>query len=132
MWATSMGSTFSHRPVCGLRKSGIPDGTEIPAPVSATTGPAERMSSASRSAADVTATGGSPTLESRAPLLDERRDPLAGVLGRERLHEPLALGGEALVEVAGVGDGLDLLEGDRRLAGELPRPLERRVEQLVV
>ena len=37
MWATSIGSTFSHSPLPGVRKSGIPDGTEIPAPVSATT-----------------------------------------------------------------------------------------------
>ena len=37
MCATSIGSTFSHSPVPGERKSGIPDGTEIPAPVSATT-----------------------------------------------------------------------------------------------
>jgi len=29
--------TFSHSPDPGERKSGIPDGTEIPAPVSATT-----------------------------------------------------------------------------------------------
>ncbi len=47
MCATSIGSTFSHSPVPGERKSGIPDGTEIPAPVSATTEPAERISSAS-------------------------------------------------------------------------------------
>ena len=30
MCATSIGSTFSHSPVPGERKSGIPDGTEIP------------------------------------------------------------------------------------------------------
>ena len=42
MCATSIGSTFAHSPVPGERKSGIPDGTEIPAPVSATTEPAER------------------------------------------------------------------------------------------
>ena len=42
MWATSIGSTFAHSPVPGERKSGIPDGTEIPAPVSATTDPAPR------------------------------------------------------------------------------------------
>jgi hypothetical protein len=47
MWATSIGSTFAHRPVPGERKSGIPDGTEIPAPVNATTGWQVRMSSAS-------------------------------------------------------------------------------------
>ena len=51
MWATSIGLTFSHRPVPGERKSGIPDGTEIPAPVSATTEPAPRISSARRAAA---------------------------------------------------------------------------------
>ena len=50
MCATSIGLTFSHSPVPGERKSGIPDGTEIPAPVSATTLPAERISSASAAA----------------------------------------------------------------------------------
>ena len=45
MWATSIGSTFAHSPVPGERKSGIPDGTEIPAPVSATTESASRISS---------------------------------------------------------------------------------------
>ena len=39
MCATSIGLTFAHSPVPGERKSGIPDGTEIPAPVSATTEP---------------------------------------------------------------------------------------------
>ena len=48
MWATAIGSTFSHSPVPGERKSGIPEGTEIPAPVSATTEPASRMSAARR------------------------------------------------------------------------------------
>ena len=33
------GRRFSHRPVPGVRKSGIPEGTEMPAPVSATTEP---------------------------------------------------------------------------------------------
>ena len=47
MCATSIGSTFSHSPVPGERKSGIPDGTEMPAPVSARTRPAEPSSSAS-------------------------------------------------------------------------------------
>ena len=32
MCATSIGSTFAHSPVIGVRKSGIPEGTEIPAP----------------------------------------------------------------------------------------------------
>ena len=36
MCATFIGSTFSHRPLPGVRKSGIPEGTEIPAPVRTT------------------------------------------------------------------------------------------------
>ena len=56
MWATSIGSTFSHSPVRGLRKSGIPDGTEIPAPVRTTARSALRSSWASRSAWAETAT----------------------------------------------------------------------------
>ena len=47
MCATSIGSILAHRPVRGVRKSGMPDGTEMPAPVSATTEPAPRTSSAS-------------------------------------------------------------------------------------
>ena len=50
MWATAIGSTSAHSPVPGERKSGIPDGTEMPAPVSASTRPAEPSSSASRTA----------------------------------------------------------------------------------
>ena len=46
MCATSIGSTFSHSPVPGVRKSGIPEGTEIPAPVSATTRSLPPISSA--------------------------------------------------------------------------------------
>src|SRR5216117_3246938 len=49
MWATSIGSTFSQSPVPGERKSGMPLGTEMPAPVSATVLREERISSASRS-----------------------------------------------------------------------------------
>ena len=49
MCATSIGSTFSHRPVPGERKSGMPLGTEMPAPVSATVRLEERSSSARRS-----------------------------------------------------------------------------------
>ncbi len=49
MCATSIGSTFAQMPVCGVRKSGMPDGTEMPAPVSTTTGPLDRISSATRS-----------------------------------------------------------------------------------
>jgi hypothetical protein len=50
MWATSIGSTFSHKPFPGVLKSGIPDGTEIPAPVSTTVLELARSSSASASA----------------------------------------------------------------------------------
>ncbi len=50
MCATSIGSTFSHSPVPGVRKSGIPDGTEIPAPVRTTALDEPASSSASRTA----------------------------------------------------------------------------------
>ncbi len=50
MCATSIGSTFSQIPSPGVRKSGIPDGTEIPAPVSATVQDDSRISPARRSA----------------------------------------------------------------------------------
>src|ERR1043166_4906694 len=116
MWATSIGSTFAHSPVCGVRKSGIPDGTEIPAPGSARRG----------------RPGCSLPLELRRALPEEGGDPLARVLARERRDEAPLLGLDALVEVAGVRHALDLLERDRRLAGELAAPAHRLVEQLVV
>jgi hypothetical protein len=53
MWATSIGSTFAQRPVPGERKSGIPEGTEIPAPVRATTDLASRIRDASSAALEV-------------------------------------------------------------------------------
>ena len=46
--ATSIGFTSVQSPEPGERKSGIPEGTEIPAPVSTTARRAERSSSASR------------------------------------------------------------------------------------
>src|SRR3954451_1700678 len=122
MWATSIGSTFAHRPGMGVRKSGMPDGTEMPAPVKATTGPQERISAASCSA---------PT-ELRRALVDEGGDALAGVLGAEGGHEAVALRGQALVEVGAEGHALDLLHRQRRLAGRLARPQQRGVEELVV
>src|SRR4051794_21129290 len=122
MWATSIGSTFAHRPVIGVRKSGMPEGTEMPAPVRATTGPEDRISDARRSA---------PT-ELRRALLDERGDALAGVLGAERGHEAVALGLQPRVEVRVVRDPLDLLDGQRRLPRRLARPQQRSVEELVI
>src|SRR5262245_799823 len=138
MCATSIGSTFSHRPVPGERKSGIPDGTEIPAPVRATTEPAPRISSARRSTSVPTVLTEprsgpcSLALELRGPLLQERRDPLARVLGTEDRREPGLLGPYARIEIARSGHGLDLLDRQRRLPSQLPRPRERTVEQLVV
>ena len=49
MCATSMGLESAHSPVPGERKSGMPDGTEMPAPDSATTVPASRTSRATPS-----------------------------------------------------------------------------------
>src|SRR5688500_3540228 len=145
MCATSIGFTFSHSPVPGLRKSGIPDGTDTPAPVSATARSESRMSSASavacgdRTPAGVTngwsrrrACPPSLALEARLALAEEGRDPLPGVVGAERGGEPAGLPLEAGVEL-GVGrDILDLLHRDRSLPGQLARPRERGVEQLVV
>src|ERR1700730_13690137 len=98
MWATSIGSTFSHRPLPGERKSGIPEGTETPAPVSATTERASRISSASACTLASTATAAllvtpasspSATLEARLALAQEGADALARVGRREQLREAL-------------------------------------------
>src|SRR3954470_10193880 len=103
MCATSIGSTFSHSPVPGVRKSGIPEGTEIPAPVSATTEPAPRTSSASRATpAEPPAPLTSGPAPLRLALLDEGGDALAPVLGGQRGDELLALELDARVEL-GVG-----------------------------
>src|SRR6059058_5547921 len=69
MCATSIGSTFSHSPVPGERKSGIPDGTEIPAPVRATTEPASRMREASRATRSLVVVGGDIGDQGRRLLL---------------------------------------------------------------
>ena len=59
----------------------------------------------------------------RAALAEEGGDALRGVLGaRKAFGEAGLLGLDALVEVALVGDELDLLDRERRLAGELSRP----------
>ena len=57
MWATSIGSTFSQSPFPGVRKSGMPEGTETPAPVSTTARSESRSSSATRVAPAVAACG---------------------------------------------------------------------------
>src|SRR4051812_46815650 len=105
MCATSIGLTFSHMPFPGVRKSGIPDGTEIPAPVG-------RLPAPRRGA------GRLPTLELRLPLAEECADPLLRVLGLERIGEALRLRLQPLVQIAVRGHALDLLDGDRRLPGE--------------
>src|ERR1700754_1212916 len=99
MCATSVGSTFSHSPVPGERKSGIPDGTEIPAPVSATTDPASRTSDARRS---IRSASGPPlssaALPLRLALAQEGADALLGVLAGEDAGEGRLLLLDALVE----------------------------------
>src|SRR5262245_14896155 len=108
MWATSIGSTFSHSPVPGERKSGIPDGTEIPAPVSATTEPASRsrdascaMRSWSTAAPEVTDMRlGLLALPDRLALGQEGADALLAVLALEDRGEAGLLGLDALVDVA--------------------------------
>src|SRR3712207_4801995 len=146
MCATFIGSTFSHSPVPGVRKSGIPDGTEIPAPVSATTVSASRISPARRStsvsvavmrpARVARAIGRSAPpslpLPVRCALPQERADALLGVLGLEHLREALLLLFDSLVEVGHRADLLDLLDRQRRLLTELLRPGDGGVEQLVV
>src|SRR5947199_2879116 len=111
MWATSIGLTFSHRPVPGERKSGMPDGTEMPAPVSATTERAPATSSARRSAAAVRP-GAAPGVvgavsvgatsapgEACGAFAQEGCDALFAVGAREHGGERLLLGLQAGVEI---------------------------------
>ena len=69
MCATSIGFTFSQIPVPGERKSGMPDGTEMPAPVSTTA----RWAVLRRSASSL-------ALELRLALPKERPDAFLRVL----------------------------------------------------
>src|SRR5205085_2860699 len=129
MCATSIGLTFSHSPFPGVRKSGIPDGTEIPAPVSATTESASRISDASSSVPCRLPTANCLLpLPLRRALAEEGADALLGVLGRKGLGEARLLRLDALVQVTLVCDLLDLLDGKRGLAGEPLGPRQRRVE----
>src|SRR5271154_2112365 len=112
MWATSIGSTFCHSPVRGERKSGMPEGTEMPAPVRATTGPPSRTSSARRATpshgtAALLATC-SGAFEMRGAFAEEGGDALLGVLGGKGRGEADLLRLDPLVEIAGARDALDL------------------------
>src|SRR5438876_4902466 len=128
-----MGSTRSHSPVPGERKSGIPEGTEMPAPVSATTARAPAISAARRSRSAAASPPWTPALTERPSLPLERRrafgeegrDPLPGVRALKDGREPLLLGLDALLDVAGAGHALDLRERQRSLPRELARPRER-------
>src|SRR3954463_15622563 len=100
MCATSIGLTFSHMPVPGERKSGMPEGTETPAPVSTTA----RSAVLSRWAS-------SAALELRLALPKERPDAFLRILGSERLAEGLGLPLEPGAQLAVHRHGLDL--GDR-------------------
>src|SRR6476619_863420 len=133
MWATSIGSTFSHSPVPGERKSGIPEGTEMPAPVSATTerAPATSAAKRSRSALTVAAANSAPAEPSSA-FAEEGGDALLRVGAGEHLGECLLLGLETGVEAGVDRDALDRGDGQRGLPGQLARPQQGRVEQLVV
>src|SRR3954465_188483 len=71
-------------------------------------------------------------LELSFPLAEECPDPFLRVLGLEGSGKALRLGLKTLVEVAIRGDLFDLLDRDRRLVRQLPRPRQRRVEELVV
>ena len=95
MCATSIGLTFSHSPVPGVRKSGIPDGTEIPAPVR-TTAP---LGAELRSSPRATARAHFPlNLACRLP----RNAPIPSFASSEPNTSPkrLASACEPLVEVA--------------------------------
>src|SRR3954470_24135748 len=138
MWATSIGSTFSHSPEPGARKSGTPDGTEIPAPVSATTEPASRIRDASSCVPELVVapmpprTVGLPALPVGLALGQEGADALLAVLGLEHGGEGGLLGLDAGVDVPVGADLLDLRQRQRRRLGQLARPGQGGVEQLVV
>ena len=109
MCATSIGSTFSHNPVPGLRKSGIPEGTEIPAPVRTTADRAEE-SSAAKVERPPTLLGlrtGHWGLDRHFPsnlgCRLPRNAPIPSFASSEpnTAAKPCALGLDALVEVAG-------------------------------
>src|SRR5690348_7683719 len=111
MWATSIGSTFAHRPVSGVRKSGIPAGTDTPAPVRATAQRDSWTNAASEPMAPPAAVPPLLTGPFRGPFAEEGGDALLGVLAAEGGREAALLGLDPVVKVAPVGDQLDLLDG---------------------
>src|ERR1700733_13954994 len=87
MWATSIGLTLAHSPVPGERKSGIHDGTEMPAPVRATTEPASPISWASRPAGvSVLTTTPESRLHPMAETLAENIEPYPGISSKAYEH----------------------------------------------
>ena len=116
---------------CGSR--GSRRAREIPAPVRATTRVAPRGGGRERRAPAGRASVATSPCHFGVALAEERADALlARPRERNAVGEARLLGLDPLVEVALVGDQLDLLDRDRRLAGERARPRQRRVEQLVV
>src|SRR5205823_11053219 len=117
MWATSIGSTFSQIPVPGERKSGIPEGTEIPAPVSATVQRDSRISSASRGAAPSLAAVPTEFRLARGLVIsvNRRLDRLAPLPVRLAL---LQEGGDALLGVEGEKGGRETRSEERRVGKE--------------
>src|SRR5262249_1205073 len=129
------GSTCCQRPVPGERKSGMPEGTETPAPVRATTERASRTSPASRRCSVREATRERIALaavEVGRAFGQEGGDPLPRVGAGEGRREPPLLVLDARVQIARRRDAFYLLEGERSLARKLARPGQRRVEQLVI
>src|SRR3954471_8861586 len=72
------------------------------------------------------------TLELSFPLAEECADPFLRIFGLERSGKALGFVLQALVEVAVRRHALDLLDRNRGLAGELARPRQCGVEQLVI
>src|SRR6516164_8974810 len=133
MCATSIGSTCCHRPVPGERKSGMPEGTDTPAPVRATTERASRTSSARRTCSDRGARRERIALaaaEVGRAFGQEGGDPLPRVGAGEDCREPPLLVLDPRVQIARRRDALYLLDRQRSLAGQLARPGQGRVEQL--
>src|SRR5207248_11086894 len=71
-------------------------------------------------------------LEARLAFAEEGSDALLAVLAGEDRGEGLLLGLDPGVELYGRRDALDRRCRERRLPGELARPHQRRVEELVV